>query len=115
MLRYIRLALPVLLAALLLLALASVALAAPSNPGGVTTSSCAFSATWFDALSRWLFGLSLVLLFIGVLMGLRNMHTEGPWGAVIAVCGLGIFFGLVALLPTLAPIALAAAGAPGCA
>src|SRR5579884_655550 len=90
------------------------ALAAPSNPAQVTTTSCTFGTTWFDGLSRWLFGISLVLMLLAGLLALRNLHTEGPWGGIIAIAGVGILLGIVGQLPNLAPIALAASGAPAC-
>jgi len=115
----VRVYLPALLLLVFLLALvlASTALAAPSNPsdpGKVTTGACAFSTTWFDGISRWIFGLSLVLFLVAAVLGIRNLHTEGPWGGIVAIAGVGVLLSLVAQLPNLAPIALAAAGAPSC-
>jgi O-antigen ligase len=113
--RFVRAYLPALLLALLVLAVfVGPAFAAPANPTGVTNAACSFSSTWFDGLSRWLFGLSLVLMILAALLSLRNMHTEGPWGAIIAIAGVGVLLGLISQLPTFAPIALAAAGAPAC-
>jgi cytochrome bd-type quinol oxidase subunit 2 len=113
MLRFVRLYSPA-LAVLLLFAVVPSVLAAPANPAGVTASACSFSSGWFDGLSRWLFGVSLVIFLLVGLLALRNVHQEGPWGVIVGLAGVGLVLGLVALLPSMAPIALAAAGAPAC-
>jgi ABC-type phosphate transport system permease subunit len=112
----IRVYAPAIVIAILLLAMFAVtsAFAAGSTPEDVTKQACDFGTKTYDWGSRILFGMSIVFLLIGLLMAVRNMHSEGPMAPVLALFGVSILFAFIGFLPSIAPVALAASGGPAC-
>jgi hypothetical protein len=109
------------LAVLAALMLVQVAVAAPSNPDGVTNQSCGVGqGIWNDGVRRIVGGLSMLLIGGAVLSGVAFNRSGSGGGGDVAAGAIGGFIGvaavlgIVGLVGLLAAIVNQAAGLPPC-
>jgi len=95
-----------------------IAFGAPGDPTTVTQRSCAFGASWSDSLLRIIAGALVVVgLIMAAVIGVFRRLAEGGGaviGGLISVLDFGAGAFLIALVPILAGLAIAAAGMVAC-